>query len=392
MSTRAAQPGDRQDPPPQDPPPRDPPPQDSTQQRPTLLSVALALLIGTFGGWIAYLLALPLAWMIGAMLATTAAAASGVRVALPAPLRAVMVAVLGVMLGSGFTPEILPRLGEWSLSLTALIGYILVSGAASLLYFRRVANYDRVTAYFSAMPGGLSEMILVGGEMGGDSRIISLIHASRVLLVVLVLPFAFQLLIGYDTANGDTRPTVSGPPLLSVPLVDLALLGACGVVGFFAAKAMRLPAAAVVGPMILSAAVHLAGWTEAAPPFELVAAAQVIVGTAIGCRFAGVGARFMARTVAVAAGGTTILLAVTVAFAFMLHAATDLPPAALVLAFAPGGLAEMSLIALALSLETAFVATHHIVRIFLIVVLAPVAFNTLRRGFRAKSSKHDDHM
>jgi len=351
-------------------------------RRPALFPVALALLIGTVGGWLAFLLALPLAWMIGAMLATTAAAAGGLKVALPAPLRAVMVAVLGVMLGSGFTPEILARLGEWSISLAALFGYILVSGTASLLYFRRVADYDRVTAYFSAMPGGLSEMILVGGEMGGDSRVISLIHASRVLLVVLILPFAFQLLIGYDTAGGAETPAVSGPPLLSVPLADLALLGACGVVGFFGAKAIRLPAAAVVGPMILSAAVHLAGWTEAAPPFELVAAAQVIVGSAIGCRFAGVGPRFMLRTVAIAAGATAILLLATVGFAFLLHAATDLPPAALALAFAPGGLAEMSLIALALSLETAFVATHHIVRIFLIVVLAPALFRGLGRILR----------
>lgn len=352
---------------------------DGGRRGPALFSVALALLIGTVGGWLAFLLALPLAWMIGAMLATTAAAAGGLKIALPTPLRTVMVAVLGIMLGSGFSPEILARLGEWSISLAALVGYIVVSGAASLLYFRLVANYDRVTAYFSAMPGGLSEMILVGGEMGGDSRIISLIHAARVLLVVMLLPFAFQLLIGYDAAGGEAdKPSASGPPLLSVPPFDLALLGACGVVGFFGAKALRLPAAAVVGPMILSAAVHLAGWTGAAPPFELVAAAQVIVGTAIGCRFAGVGARFMLRTVAIAAGSTTVLLATTVGFAALLHAATELPPAALVLAFAPGGLAEMSLIALALSLETAFVATHHVVRIFIIVVLAPAVFRSLR--------------
>ena len=86
----------------------------------------------------------------------------------------------------------------------------------------------------------------------------------------------------------------------------------------------------------------------------------------------------MLRTVAIAAGSTTVLLATTVGFAALLHAATELPPAALVLAFAPGGLAEMSLIALALSLETAFVATHHVVRIFIIVVLAPAVFRSLR--------------
>ncbi len=131
--------------------------------------------------------------------------------------------------------------------------------------------------------------------------------------------------------------------------------------------------------MVLSADVHLAGWTAARPPAELVAAAQVVVGTAIGCRFAGAGVRLIARTIVAAAGGTLVLLAVTLAVALLLHATTGLPTSALILAFAPGGLAEMSLIALALSMDAAFVATHHLVRIFLIVVLAPQLFRLLRR-------------
>jgi membrane AbrB-like protein len=150
---------------------------------------------------------------------------------------------------------------------------------------------------------------------------------------------------------------------------------------------MKLPAAAVVGPMILSAAVHLAGWTAAQPPAELVAAAQVVVGAAIGCRFAGTRLELIGRTIKAAAGGTLVLMAVTLAVAFLLHAATGLPASALVLAFAPGGLAEMSLIALALSMDAAFVATHHIVRIFLVVVFAPQLFRLL--GRRAASGGDD---
>ena len=42
----------------------------------------------------------------------------------------------------------------------------------------------------------------------------------------------------------------------------------------------------------------------------------------------------------------------------------------------------MSLIAIAIGANTAFVATHHIVRIILIVVLAPPAFKLLRRWER----------
>ena len=344
-------------------------------QRVQLGQLLLALAIGSAGGYAAFLLKLPLAWMIGAMAATTLAASAGAPIAMPLSLRAVMVAVLGVMLGSSFSPAILGQLAEWLVSLSALVAYVAVAGAAGAVYFRRVANYDPVTAYFAAMPGGLSEMFLIGSAMGGDGRIISLIHASRILLVVLTLPFAFQLLLGYQPA---TRPA-AGLPIAEVPVEDLLLLAGCGLVGFFTARLLRIPAAGIVGPMVLSAGVHLAGLTKAAPPLELIAAAQLVVGSAIGCRFAGSSLRFIRRTILIAAGATAILLAVTLAFAVALNAVTGLPTAALVLAFAPGGLAEMSLIALALALETAFVATHHIVRIFLIVVAAPLVFRLTRR-------------
>lgn len=343
-----------------------------------LSAIALALALGGLGGWLASLIGLPLAWMIGAMLATSLASLAGAPIAMAAPLRTMMVAVLGVMLGSGFTPEILASAPAWTPSLVAIGFYIAACGLAGMAYFRLACNYDPVTAYFSAMPGGLSEMVLVGTEMGGDGRVISLIHATRIMLVVLAIPFAFTLGGGLDL--GD-RPAV-GPALAELPAYDYAILGLCGVVGYVAARWARVPAAAVVGPMVASALVHLAGMTAAKPPADIVACAQVAVGTALGARFAGTPLRLIARTLLASLGVTAILVAITLCFALGLHAATDLPTGPVVLAFAPGGLAEMSLIAIALGADAAFVAIHHIVRIFLIVVFAPLAFRlrVRRRG------------
>lgn len=342
---------------------------------PTIRTTLLALAIGAAGGWLANVLHFPLPWMIGAMGAATLTAALGAPIALPKVFRTVMVAVLGLMLGSGFSPAILARMPEWILSLSLLAFYAAGAGGAGWIYFRRVWGYDKVTAYFSAMPGGLSEMVIAGAEMGGDSRIISLTQSSRLLLVVFALPFAFQIFAGYDPA---TRPA-AGLPLDSVPAGDLLILGVCGIAGYLAARMLKIPAAAIVGPMVLSAAVHLAGWTAAKPPLELIAAAQVVVGAAIGCRFAGVTLRLIGRTLAAAAGGSVVLFAATLAFALLLSGITGLQGEALVLAFAPGGLAEMSLIAIAMGADAAFVATHHIVRIFLIVVFAPAAFRFIKR-------------
>ncbi len=336
-----------------------------------------ALGLGTAGGYLCFLLHVPLAFMIGAMIATSAAAIAGVRVGVPKPLRTVMVVVLGIMLGSSFTPDLLDRLGDWVVSLAGLAVYIVAAAAAGLWYLRRVARFDGVTAYFTAMPGGFNEMVLMGGAMGGDDRMIALGHSLRIMLVVLTVPFAFQALPGYDAAARDWSLGGLGPALTELPARDWLLLAACGLAAPVAHR-LRIPAGQLVGPMMLSAAIHLAGLTAGKPPGLLVAAAQVVVGAAIGSRFAGESPARLWRAAKVAVGLTALLLAVTVVTAVAVHLLTGLSLPALILAYAPGGLAEMSLVALSLQVDAPFVATHHIVRIVAIIILAPVAWRLWR--------------
>ncbi|WP_084164712.1 AbrB family transcriptional regulator [Skermanella stibiiresistens] len=338
---------------------------------PGILCFTLAL--GTIGGALFAHFNMPLAWMIGSMVFCTAAAMAGLPVQVPNGLRSAMIMVLGIMLGSAFNPTILSRIGEWMVSLSGLAIYIVVGGTLGILFLRRVAHYDPITAFFTAVPGGLNEMVLIGGAMGGDDRTISVAHSARVIFVVLVIPIWFQFFQGYDPASRGPL----GPGLLEVPPADLALLASC-TVGALLGRWLRLPAHMLVGPMLLSAIIHLAGLTSGKPPGVMIAAAQIVVGAALGSRFSGVRLSRIAHTLAVASGSTLMLLCVTTLFAVVLHWITDIPLPALVLAFAPGGLAEMSLVALALGVDAAFVSTHHIVRIVLIVSLVPVAFRLFR--------------
>ncbi|ACI99163.1 AbrB family transcriptional regulator [Rhodospirillum centenum] len=335
--------------------------------------LAATLGLGAAGGSLFFLLHVPLAFMIGALVSVTAAAMAGVRVSVPRRLRTAMVVVLGIMLGSAFRPAMLEHLSEWAVSLGGLVLYTVAAALAGLLYLRRVARYDGVTAYFTAMPGGFQEMVLMGAAMGGDDRTIALAHSMRIMLTVLTVPFAFQLLPGFAPAARDWSLGGLGPGLIDLPLRDVALLAACAL-GAPVAQRLRIPAGMLVGPMLLSAAVHLSGLTVGKPPGLLVAAAQVVVGAGIGCRFVGVPLRTIVAVAAAALGLTVALLAVTVLMALSVHLLTGLDLAALILAYAPGGLAEMSLVALSLHVDAAFVATHHIARIVLIVIFAPLAW------------------
>ncbi|WP_374383736.1 AbrB family transcriptional regulator [Dongia sp.] len=332
------------------------------------------MLLGSAGGGVFYLLHLPLPWMMGAMTFTTVAAVSGVRIAMMPRLRMVFVAILGIMLGSAFTPQIIDHLALWSISFLWLGLYVVAATFLVRLYYIRFAGYDSVTAYFAAAPGGLSEMILAGSAFGGDEARISLAHGARILVAVFVLSFGYRWLGGYTPSGTSLAATTQG-----VAAVDLLWLTGAGIIGFFGARLLRLPAYALVGPMIVSAILHVLGWTTSRPPAELVAIAQIVVGSMIGARFTGLPLRLVVRGILLAIGATAILLLLAAAFGLVVDATANQRFASALLAFAPGGLAEMSLIALALGVDAAYVSSHHVVRIFMIVVAAPLVFRLFRR-------------
>jgi uncharacterized protein len=342
--------------------------------RSDLVRLSKALAIGTVGGVSFFALKMPLAWMMGAMVVTTIAALAGVSLHVPGRLRSVMVAILGVLLGSTFTPAALVKVLDWPITLASLALYLLVVTGMLYVYFRRVMGFDPPTAYFSATPGGLNEMTIVGRAMGGDDRAIALVHGARILLVVLTLPFWFRYAYGVGSAGGGAGTGT----LAALGWRDGGVLAACAVVGPLLGKWLRLPAYRLVGPMLTSAAVHIGGLTASVPPMVLVAMAQVVVGTAIGARFSGAPLKWVFKIIASSIGSTSLMLGATVGFAAALSPISGIPFAPIVLAFSPGGLAEMSLIALALGIETAFVATHHVARIAMIVIAAPLVFRKLR--------------
>lgn len=341
----------------------------------TLIRAKLATLaLGIAGGALFFLLQLPLPWMLGAMTATTIAAISGVRVALMPRVRMVFIGILGIMLGSAFTPDVIAGMQVWIGSFAWLGLYIVVATAGVWLFYQRVARYDTVTAYFAAAPGGLNDMILAGGALGGDERRIALSHAARILIAIFTLSFGYRWLGGYTPPTGATA--ASG----SVAWNDWLLLAGCGAIGFAIAKLLRVPAYALVGPMVLSTIVHAAGFTHSRPPAWLVAAAQVVVGSMIGSRFDGVALRVVGQAIALAIFATAVLLGLAAMFGTAVERTLGIPFSAALLAFSPGGLAEMSLIALSLHVDAAYVSSHHIVRIFIIVLAAPLVFRLLSRN------------
>ncbi|MCA1907405.1 MAG: AbrB family transcriptional regulator [Magnetospirillum sp.] len=339
--------------------------------------VLLALGLGAAGGTAFFLADLPLPWMLGSMSACIIAALAGAKPAMAMPLRSVMLAVLGVMLGSSFTPDLLDQAAQWAPSLVSLFVAMAVATIVVMAYLRRVGGMTVPTAYFAAAPGGVNEMVVTGGALGGDERTIAMIHFLRILLIVFTIPFGFQLATGIHGAPmGATMGRV-----VDLKLADAALLLACVAGGVLLGRVARFPAAPLTGPMTVSSLVHILGLTTSHPPAELVVAAQVVTGAGLGCRMVGLNWRHLAQAFRVALGSTMILIMISAGLAGLLAWQTPLPFSMLLLAFVPGGIAEMCLIALALGQDVAFVSTHHVLRVILVIACAPLAFRLFKPWF-----------
>ena len=335
-----------------------------------MMRLGAALGIGSAGGWLFFLIGLPLPWMLGALFATMAASLAGAPLRAPVAVRPAVVAVIGVLLGANFTPGLLDQALGWAVSLAGLVLFLALSVLLVMPWYRRVGGFDARTAYFAGMPGGLSEMIELGEAAGADVPRIILAQSLRIVTVVALIAVWFRWGQGVQVSAAPSR---AWPEAL-----DLALLTFAALVGSWIGIRLRLPAPTLLGPMILSAVLHLTDLAHGAPPGPLVIAAQVILGTVLGCRFQGMQARVLLPALGLSLGATAIMLALAAGFAVAIHAATGQAPAQVLLAYAPGGLTEMSLVALALQAEVAFVAAHHVARILLVIVAAPLLFRLWR--------------
>lgn len=348
----------------------------------------MTLAIAGAGGWLFQSLQLPLPWMLGALTAVTLSSLLRVPVYAPGQVRPPMSAVIGVMIGAGFHPSLVGALVSWLPSFVGLIIFSLLAGLACSAYLYWVARFDRVTAYFAGMPGGLVEMVEVGRQRGGDEMTIALMHSARIFLIVMSLPFIVQLIEGTSIASA---PAV-GAPISQASWTDLALLVFCGAVGMVIGRWIRLPAPELVGPMLVSAGLHLGGFTTFVPPTEIVLIAQVVMGAVIGSRFSRATPRRVLYIMGIACGMAVILLLAVGLCAGLMSAIIDLKISTLILAYSPGGLNEMGLIAVAVQADLAFVASHHLFRILIVMVGAPLVFAFLDRPRNARTrSPRKDH-
>ncbi len=274
--------------------------------------------------------------------------------------------ILGVAIGASITPEIVDRIPQLLGSVALIPIYVALIGIVGVPFFRRL-GYDPVTSWYAAMPGGLPDMVAFGKEAGGDARALALIHVTRMLIIVTLAPIILTLFYGASLSGA------LGEPARNLPTVELFLMAAAALIGWKVGERVGLFGASILGPMIITAALSLAGVIHSRPPVEAIVVAQLLIGLGIGVQYVGVTLREL-RSFILSGVSFVVILAILAAIFTEIVTVTGLAkPIEGFLAFAPGGQAEMTILALAAGADLGFIIVHHVTRVVIVIMGAPIA-------------------
>lgn len=324
------------------------------------LVFATTMAVAGVGGGLADAAGLVGGWLTGALTAVLLAGWAGLPLAMPTAMRSVALAFAGLTTGAMITPDVFSEAAR----LAATMGGLLLSTGAilatSYLVHRAVGRSAAPTAFYSSWPGN-TLLAFAGAETSAaDLDRVVLVQSVRLLLLVVALPLAISV------------HHAAAPPVLPAPDAALAVAVVLAAAGAWLARRWRVLggemffAVAAVGLLSCSGLVRVSVPTAAISFFQVVVGAFIALAL-IRCRLTALRAALVP-----ALAGAVTGAALTLAFAWGLAAAVGMSPAALALAYAPGGAEAMILLSAVFGVDPGFVGIHHTVRLILLTLAFPL--------------------
>jgi uncharacterized protein len=326
-------------------------------------------------GLLAQVTGVPAAWLVGPMLVAVAwALAYPEHPTVPHWGRVASLAVVGGILAATFRPSVLPLLASnWLPVCLVVCGTLILSLAAGLL-LARVAHFDGKTAALGTLPGAASGMLAMSGPLGADPRVVAVMQYTRVVVVV----FSAALVSRFGLVPGRAPQPISAQGLQStasegVALVDDAwltygLTALVAAVGVWAGTRLRLPAGALIGPLVLGVALEELGMMHLAWPPGVPQAAFLGLGLWVGLLFDRDSIKRAGRLFPLVLASAVGLTVACAGLGWALAALMSIDGLTAYLATTPGGIDSVAIMALGSGADAPLVLAIQTLRLFAVVL------------------------
>jgi membrane AbrB-like protein len=319
------------------------------------------------------LMRLPAALLLGAMAAAILVAVFEGKLAVPGWPYVLAQGLIGCLVARSVGPAILATmLQQWPLFLAGVCSVLVISTSQGAL-LARWKVLPGTTAVWGSTPGAATVMVLMSESFGGDPRLVAFMQFLRVILVALVASIVARLWVapGAVRAAVDWFPAVAAGPFWET--MALAVVGA--IVG---AKS-RIPAGALLIPLIAGIALSCTSLITITLPPWLMAGCYALVGWSIGLRFTREIVLYAARVFPKIAASTLTLIVLCGGLAWLLHVSVGTDPLTAYLATSPGGADSVAIIAASSNVDLPFVMAMQTARFMLVLLVGPTLARAVAR-------------
>jgi len=336
----------------------------------TVLGIGASL-----AGSLAQLVDLPAGWLVGPMLVALAVALIWEKhPTVPRWGRVLSHAVVGGVLASAFRPSVIPLISRHWLPVALVVCSTLLLSLGAGLLLSAFIRLDRRTAALGTLPGAASGMLAMSDPLGADARLVALMQYTRVVVVVVsaTLVARFGLVPGTESlpaSGGGLQAAQGGPDLLvQGGPATYALTALVAVLGAWAGTRYRLPAGALLGPLLLGIALEELGVVHLAWPPGVPQAAYLVLGLWVGLLFDGASVKRAGRLLPVVLVSAVGLVVACAALGWALVALTGIDGMTAYLATTPGGIDSVAIVALGSGADAPLVLAVQMLRLFAVVL------------------------
>ncbi|MGI4731424.1 MAG: AbrB family transcriptional regulator [Janthinobacterium lividum] len=309
---------------------------------------------------------LPAALLLGPLIVAVVMASTGRSVTIPPNAFRAGQAIVGILIATSITPGLLRTVAAQPLLFAGTTAATLAASIAIGWALDRWRLFPPGVAVWGSMPGAATSMVLMARDGGADWRLVASMSYLRVVCVAAVA----SLLAAVVAGHGGGHPSAEWFPPLDPP--GLAETLAVAVVGVWGATRLRVPAAAINGPMTLAAALNVAGIARFALPGWLLALGYAVVGWRIGFAFTPEITRTAARAAPRVLAAIAVLMAFCGGLALLLAHVTGKDLVTAYLATSPGGADSVAIIAHSTPVDVPFVMAMQVLRFVTVLLVGPM--------------------
>ncbi|MDA7457964.1 AbrB family transcriptional regulator [Candidatus Pelagibacter ubique] len=333
----------------------------------------LVILISIPSAIVADYFNIPLAWMLGPMLAVSIAALSGLNIRMPKLALSSILIVLGLHIGNYIDQNLINQMTEWVWTSIIMFVYILISILIVSKYLQKFSGYNVKTSIFSAAPGALGPLMILAENEKSDLSQVATSHLIRLIIIITVIPF---FVVNYST---NEALTIEKFNYLDQNHSHLLILLIGSILLIFLFDKIGVPAALLSGTLVASGILQITEVASYKLPDESINFCLLILGASVGCRFADKSLKEVVGNSFHSLVATVILVALGLLAAIVAAYFVDTNFLTLLLSFSPGGIYEVAVIAIAFDLDPNFVAFHHIIRLLMILFIVPVILKIISK-------------